>query len=114
MNQKMQAYSLFRPYWTVNEWGDQVKDWTTVGMIRAAISMESGKLTEQEGRVRFQSVHRGLTYDDVRVGDRLVPPGGDGRGFFVESVNVHTHCRQLTLSREEGLRHGAAGDRCPA
>ena len=96
MIQRMQSFDLMRPMIEVNHLGEEVTRYKRAGRIRAAISTATGSTVEQNQALRISSTHRGLTQDDVRVGDRF-------GGYAVDYVITGTRYTQLYLTREDAL-----------
>lgn len=100
MLQRMQACELLRYAEHKNKWQETVAEWTPVGRIRVALSDSGGSIANINDTKRIKSTHRGLTYDSVRTGDRLIC-GGDV--YKVDYVIDAARMRQLYLTKEEKL-----------
>lgn len=96
MLQRMQKYALTRPRIIQNGMLEEVKVWEPAGSILAAVSTATGSTVEQNQALRISSTHRGITQNDVRVGDRF-------GGFVVDYVITGTRYTQLFLTKEESL-----------
>lgn len=103
MMQRMQDYALVRPEKRLNEWNEQVTEWAAAGTIRAAVSLASGSRSEQNQILRIESTHTGITYDDVRVGDRF-------SGYEVTYVAEGSRrMKMLWLKRDDAVSEAVEG-----
>jgi hypothetical protein len=102
VNARLEPFTLKRKTETANAWKEKVPVWETVGAIRAAISTASGSLQTQNELLRIESTHTAVTWDEVRVGDRLERAGE--APFEVTYVIPGTRRRmaQLFLKAVEG------------
>lgn len=96
MLQRMQKYALTRPRIAINDKLEEVKTYEPVGNIHAAISTAAGSTVEQNQALRISSTHRGITQNEVRVGDRF-------GGYVVDYVITGTRYTQMFLTKEESL-----------
>lgn len=96
MLQRMQKYALTRPRIVQNGMLEEVKTWEPAGNILAAVSTATGSTVEQNQALRISSTHRGITQNDVRVGDRF-------GGYVVDYVITGTRYTQLFLTKEDSL-----------
>lgn len=96
MLQRMETYRLERPRIDINDLCEEVKTYISAGKVRVAISTATGSTIEQNQALRISSTHRGLTQDDVRVGDRF-------GGYVVDYIVTGTRYTQLYLTREDAL-----------
>lgn len=87
MNQRLEPYALTRKAERLNGWKEEEAEWQGVGTVRAAISAGTGGgLRQTNDLMRIESTHTAVTWDDVKVGDRLRSQGDDGSGTGFEVV----------------------------
>lgn len=98
--QRMEEFTLTRRVDVKNELRERESTWIEVGTIRAAVSVATGSTQEQNQALRVTSTHRGLTPDDVCVGDRF-------GGYVVDYVIPGRVYRELLLTREDAVQEGA-------
>lgn len=96
MLQRMETFELMRPRISISDLCEEVKTWERAGNIEVALSAATGSTVEQNQALRISSTHRGLTQDDVRVGDKF-------GGYIVDYVITGTRYTQLFLTKEESL-----------
>lgn len=99
----MAEYALLRPVKALNAWNEQETRWETVGAIRAAVSLSSGSRNEQNQILRIESTHTGITYDDVRTGDRF---GGYEITYVAEGLRGQ---KMLWLKRDDAASEAVEG-----
>lgn len=102
MMQRMKPYTLERKVNRMNDLCEQVASWETVGTIRAAVSVAGGSRNELNQVLRIDSTHTGVTYDDVRTGDRF-------GGYRVQYVADGTRLRTLYLARDDPADEAVEG-----
>ena len=106
MNARLEPYVLTRKAERLNGYLESVAEWQAQGTVRAAISAGTGGgLQSTNDLMRIESTHTAVTWDDVKVGDRLRAPNDDGSGTGWEVVyridGGRRRMHQLFLKRVE-------------
>jgi len=114
MMQRLEPFTLFRRD-TANEepnaFAEVVPSWIEAGEIRAAISDGTGGgANTMNDLVRKNTTHTAVTWDDVKVGERLRRPGETAQGTGYDVVHVipggRRRMTQLFLRREDWIDRG--------
>lgn len=87
MNARLEPCVLTRKAERLNGWNEEEAEWQEAGTVRAAISAGTGGgLMTVNELLRIESTHTAVTWDDVRVGDRIRATDDDGSGTGWEVV----------------------------
>ena len=109
MMARLEPLSQWRKAETLNQWTEAVPAWERVGTVRCVISAGTGGgLRQTNDLARIDSTHTAVTWDAVKVGDRLrdVDDDGSGTGWEVQYVigGGRRRMHQLFLKREDEAR----------
>ena len=107
MIQRMETLTRLTQTEALNSWREPVKTWGEAGTVRAALSAGTGALKAANELLRIESTHSGVTYDDVRVGDRLRDADG---GEYAVTWTVPGRGRRMTQLYLQKVEARDAGD----